>query len=1094
MKAKKVTGLASSVVILFLLLALGASAVAAATTAPNGGQISGLVTSPGGYPLEPGTLVKLFDADAETVRGEAVPNPSGEFQLGPVSNGLYVIKAIPPAGSPYTQSLPKVVSVVNAPVDVGVLAISEPQVVGSVFAPDGSTLVDSDIFVHLGDGQVIQHVPAPGGAFKIGGLPVGGYALQAFARGEAPYWKSAKTELNIVSLEDEQILDLTLREADLWGYIQDDQGNPVREARVIAEGNNLREVAWSNASGFWTIGGLTDGAYRLTALPPWLDSGLLPPVPLEVTVPSGDNPYTLSFLSPPKIVEGIVSTNTGVPVLHAMVLARRVDTPGHAKAVSAADGSYELRLAPGLWALTIQPMTDTIPSDWVYFDPPQYIFFHHDNDPETRTKDFTVTLSDGSVIGVVQMPDGSPLPFTVTVALHNDEGVGQKSIIEPDGSFELAIPNGNYKVAVHPDDAGHVGPIVDPISVPPDGLADLEILTLLARDAVITGTVSADGSGVSGIPLVAWRPGAPGALNTTSGPEGEYALAVSEGDWHIQPAPGPDQPYLYSGSGEDVSIAAGGVIADLDFEIDPTDAVIAGLLVDESGQPVEDAFGWASAFQQGAPQVHNGAPIDGGAFMIHIPAGVYRVAAHLPAGSPYNSTIERQVTAVSGQQVDVTFTVQEKNALISGGLWDPRADEVVTGVDGVVGAWSNGSWAVSPIEDANGTYRLELADGLWRLNFRIDPDAGYAKLGGPWNVTALENRNVIKPLPITVKDGQIQGVVLTPSGDPMAGAVVLAKGVDGMVNDLWLRTYSEEDGTFTLMVPFGRYRLAVAGGAPEWLNPIEKLVEVPAGGISSGHQMQFLEPDNTLSGSLTISDTLDDGDAMVWAWSEDGGLTHGRFPMTMSGDAMSGDYQLDVLSNPTWTVGAAFETSSQYWFGRARVDVGADPATQDLTLQGPFPKPAPVVVTFDAAEPQQISLADGTDILIPAGALPAEGQVTLRIVPVATLPHQQKTNIYRYGYAFLATDSSGNPIEAHFNQEVVISFTYEEAELIAQHIHEFWLRPAYYSTTLERWVFPENFVIDTEANLVVMQIDHFTDYALTAPEVTSTLFLPITLR
>jgi len=1094
MIAKKVTGLASSTLILFLLLALGASAVAAATTAPNGGQISGLVTSPGGYPLETGTLVRLFDADAETVRGEAIPNPSGEFQLGPVSNGLYVLKAIPPAGSPYTQSVPKVISVVNAAVDVGALAISEPQVVGSVFAPDGSTLVDADLLVFLGDGQVIQRVPAPGGAFKIGGLPVGGYALQAFARGEAPYWKSTRTALNIASLEDEQTIDLTLREADLWGYINDDQGNPVREARVIAEGNDQRQVALSNASGFWAIGGLTAGAYRLTALPPWLDSGLLPPAPMDVSIPTVNNPYMLAFLSPPKIVEGIVSTNTGAPVLHALVLARRVDTPGHAKAVSAADGSYELHLASGLWALTIQPMTDTLPADWVYFDPPQYIFFHHDNTPENRLKNFTVTLSDGTVIGEVQMPGGASPTFTVTVALHNDEGVGQKAIVNPDGSFEIAIPNGNYKVAVHPDDPGYVGPIVAPINVPPDGLVDLGVLSLLARDAVITGTVSAEGSGVSGIPIVAWRPGAPGALNTSSGPEGEYALAVSEGDWHIQPAPGPEHPYLYSGSGEDVSIAAGGVAPAVDFLIDPTDSMITGVLVDELGQPVEDAFGWASAFQQGAPQVHNGAPIEGGAFTIHIPAGVYRVAAHLPAGSPYNSTVERQVTAVSGQQVEVSFTVQEKNAVISGGLWDPRADEVVTGVDGVVGAWSGGSWAASPINDDNGTYRLDLADGLWRMNFRIDPDAGYAKLGGPWNVTALENRNVIKPLPITVKDGQIQGIVLTPSGDPLAGAVVLARGVDGMVNDLWLRAYSEENGAFTLMVPHGRYRLAVAGGQPEWLNPIDKLVEVPAGGISSGHEMQFIEPDNTLSGLLTISDTLYEGNALVWAWSDDGGLTHGRFPMTLSGGEMTGDYQLDVLSNLTWTVGAAFETSSQYWYGRARVVVGDDPATQDLTLHGPFPKPAPVVITFDAAEPQHISLADGTDIFIPAGALPAEGLVTLRIVPVATLPHQQHTNIYRYGYAFLATDSSGNPIEEHFNQDVVISITYQDAELIAQHIHELWLKPAYYSTTLERWVFPENFVIDTEANRVMMQIDHFTDYALAFPQATSILFLPITLR
>jgi hypothetical protein len=150
-------------------------------------------------------------------------------------------------------------------------------------------------------------------------------------------------------------------------------------------------------------------------------------------------------------------------------------------------------------------------------------------------------------------------------------------------------------------------------------------------------------------------------------------------------------------------------------------------------------------------------------------------------------------------------------------------------------------------------------------------------------------------------------------------------------------------------------------------------------------------------------------------------------------------------------------------------------------------------VTFDASEPQQVSLADGTRIFIPAGAMPATGQVTLRIVPVAALPHQQHVNIYKYGYAFLASDETGAPIEDHFNQEVIISFSYQKSELVQLQIHERRLKPAYFSTTEQRWVFPENFVIDYEANRVTMQIDHFTDYVLTGPANTN-LYLPIISR
>jgi hypothetical protein len=60
---------------------------------------------------------------------------------------------------------------------------------------------------------------------------------------------------------------------------------------------------------------------------------------------------------------------------------------------------------------------------------------------------------------------------------------------------------------------------------------------------------------------------------------------------------------------------------------------------------------------------------------------------------------------------------------------------------------------------------------------------------------------------------------------------------------------------------------------------------------------------------------------------------------------------------------------------------------------------------------------------------------------------------------------------------------------IAEHL----LKPAYFSTTTNEWTFPESYVVDTAANRVVMQIDHFTDFALTG-EAGFSVFLPTTLK
>ncbi|MDQ7029105.1 MAG: hypothetical protein Q9O62_04680 [Ardenticatenia bacterium] len=169
-------------------------------------------------------------------------------------------------------------------------------------------------------------------------------------------------------------------------------------------------------------------------------------------------------------------------------------------------------------------------------------------------------------------------------------------------------------------------------------------------------------------------------------------------------------------------------------------------------------------------------------------------------------------------------------------------------------------------------------------------------------------------------------------------------------------------------------------------------------------------------------------------------------------------------------------------------------ATLDLELTGPTPKPAPVVVTFDAAEPQRVELADGTTIFIPAGAMPVSGTVTLRVVPIAALPSQRHASVVAYGYIFLASDERGQPIEANFNQDVIITFPYDEARLQQRGILESRLKPAYFSTTTNEWTFPESFVVDTAADRVTMQIDHFTRFALMGEAGGALMYLPLVIR
>ncbi len=320
----------------------------AAIQAPQA-LVSGVVKAPDGSNPPAGTVARLYEPGVEKFHSQADVGPTGSFGFGPVANGLYVLKAIPPASSGLTQSMPLMVSVLGSAVNLGTVHLTLPQVFGTVTAPGGG-LANADVLVYLGNGEIFQSVTAAAGQFVVGGLPDGAYALQAFPTGSQAAWRSSLLGISISDNPPTQTVSLQFRKADLWGTVHDDRGNPVIGAKVIVVSGSARhDEDISRAGGFWSIGGLEPGNYLLTVLPPWPDNGLVPPEPLAVSVPGAANPIDLVFRAPHKIVSGMVRTNTSLPVFHALVSATRVDKPGTAE--NSQREQWELPAPPGTWSV-----------------------------------------------------------------------------------------------------------------------------------------------------------------------------------------------------------------------------------------------------------------------------------------------------------------------------------------------------------------------------------------------------------------------------------------------------------------------------------------------------------------------------------------------------------------------------------------------------------------------------------------------------------------------------------------------------------------------------------------------------------------------
>lgn len=1109
-------GLFALTLTLAILATVVVASLASATQAnplPMSGStavITGTVNLPPGstvLPVPAGTWVWLLDPtspcvadpfctwDDATVHGQAFVNrDTGVFSFPPVAPGTYLIRAVAPFLSDYTPSLIQPVIVLHTPVNVGTLYLTNPTITGTVYLPDGVTDAGLDNKVHVFAGPVEVEVRRTrlDGTFRIGGLWPGVYALVAEPRPDEWLWWSQKINHTIVPSETHYVT-LTLRAPQVYGHVEDSDGMRISEATVsVLATNGQRHIDVTGPLGKFAIDDLTNGPALLRADPP-LDRGGLLPITRVVTLPEV-NPITLTLLSSPKVVTGFVTTNVMTPVRNALIVANRVGAYGWDSALSNAIGFYKLNLSPGLWALTVKPISTTNPGKWIYPLPPQLIHFDDDLAPEGKQLDFKVVAADATITGLVEKPDHSPPEFPVFVGLHTDEGIGVEQQVEPDGQFTFTVPHGTYNVNVRvvnpPTDTLYAAPPVDPVFAAPLATAAIPTITLVARDAILTGmlTVSGTNAPAGSVPVIAWNPTTSAAFHTRSYTDGNYVMAVYSGTWLVRPAPLPDQPYLYIGKAEQVGVTTGQISPNHNFSLLYADSRIHGVLTNPDGSTATDARGWGRAIQTADETIHNGAPVMNSSFDILVPGNAsYSVTVRLADGSRYLYTGGPQVTTLGFNDTKtLTFTLTQRNGRITGFLRDVRTDTGVRGVPAKVWVWSDDISLSTDVNTGNGTYILDVPAGVWGLDYGVPEDSGYVKLVGQRYYAVPDFPPVVANLPVMYKDGILTGTVLLPNGNPAVGTTAVADGFSPGLQNLRLRAEVDANGMFSMSLPSGRYIVRATGESyPQLINPVEKFVNVPPNGTTSV-TLQYRRPDVTISGQVTLKGTTAyTGLVSLWAWSSAGGYNTTR-------TQVGGTYVMPVISNTLWHLVGVYETSDQYWKASVRVPVTATSAVHDLVLDGPFFKPAPVSVLFDPTQDQDVELPNYTRIHIPAGAMPVSaGNVLLSITPLAGAPHHRDGEVLGLTYAFEAFTEDGQRITEHFNQNVVIVLKYNPAALVAIGLDENHLKPAYFSTTTNSWTFPDSYVVDTVHHEISMQIDHFTRFGALGAEGVNTVFLPV---
>ena len=1072
----------SSVLLALLMMLIVVSATSASIEAV---AIDGTLTLPGGaLPVPTGTYAILLNP-ARSEHGRALVDANtGAFSFAGLTPGVFLVRGEPPVGSlTYAPSRIVPVPVITANLTLPPLALTNPSVTGTVYAPDGVTPTNAWVSVfdnHL----LVEKRLTQAGQFAIGGLPTGTYQLQAEPLPDQPFWFSRMISVALQP-SSPQYVTVSLRAVQIAGVTKEGP-HPVAGARVHAVTiHGAHRVDVTGPQGQFAIGDLPLNEVTTIKVEPPIDRGGLLPPPIKV-ITTPDLNITLFFGVPDKIVRGLVKTNVNVPVHNAVIEAHRVDALGRDLTLSDANGAYTLTLSSGLWAVDVRPLSTTLPAHWFEPNPPRTVQFDDTPLPERKIVNFVVLTADATVAGSVQLPAGGVPPFTVTVALHNDEGLGLTQPLDPGGHFSFMVPHGVYNLDLRVASSSFAAPPLPPVHARPLTTTNLPPITLIPRDAIITGTLRAEASNpIADVPIIAWNPTTHASFSTRSASAGAYVMNVYSGTWFVRPAPLPDQAYIFDDDPALVTLNANSVTRDIDFMLLNADATIHGVLLDPDGMPATSTYGFATARNAA---VHNGAPIRSGEFAVLVPAGTYTVSLHLPAGQRFMwDGAAQAATVAAGETTTVTFTLVEKNALIRGAAYDKRTD-ISVNIDGRIWARDDELWTGTDLK-AGGYYTLPVPAGLWRVNYEIDPLADYLKAAGPrsYGLQAGQVQNV--GLPLLKKDGLLTGtVVLTDGLTPARGAIVIAEGLSPEIKDVVVRAPVRDDGRFSLQLPSGLWNVRSSlVHDPRLINPAARGVFIPRNGSNSVF-LQYRSPNAQIMGTLALAQgNLLPGTVHIYGWTSDDAFNTTIAPL-------SGAYHLPVISGRLWNIVAVFETPNQYWFARAQVPVTSVLSVKDLVLQGPNLKPAPVSVLLDPAEDRLIELSDGTRIFIPAGALPADERVILHITPLAAVPHLRNGAVLGLGYAFEAYTESGEPITDNFNQDVVITFKYNPLELIARGLNLNRLKPAYFSTTTNSWTRPDSYVVDEDRHTITLQINHFTLFALVGEEAGYQVLLPMVIK
>jgi hypothetical protein len=481
---------------------------------------------------------------------------------------------------------------------------------------------------------------------------------------------------------------------------------------------------------------------------------------------------------------------------------------------------------------------------------------------------------------------------------------------------------------------------------------------------------------------------------------------------------------------------------------------------------------------------------------------------------------EKQVVISSGKtrsSTAVTITLRPNDAVIRGTIKDANGSPV-TGISGKIvatPAWNTNYVHTGAVNSSDGTYSMTVAAGEWNLTYQLETSDYISSPIKPIRTTAASGQEQVVDLPLIALDGVVMGYVQDDQGKKMPGIQVWLRAARSSDPTVVYEnmTVTNETGKFIFKAPliFDDARVGVAlkdfsdysivpksrawsyypykssSPQPTSIRPPYRLVRSEENTI-----LVLRKADTLLKGKVTLNGQGVEK-AYVYAFSNDGQKADAE---TQS----DGSFQLPVAratveGSNLWTIRSAYRgvgSRNYYRSQEVRADISGIASEivlpEDLSLSSAGEIPASEIFEYTIKDGWSGVLSDGARIQIPGGAFTLTGknnnqvdELKILVDPIVMgLPDTKEDLVAGYGYDIgLYEKDSGKKVSPKFEKKASITFRYTDALLTELGVSEADLRPAYLLEANGTWQPIEAFTLDTAANKVTFQTDHFSKWALT---------------